>query len=912
MACHVRYVQVHETDKAIHVRINASQITRFEISTATRVLEVNSMKRPTFNDSQLPPRAPSRAEKWRAFAVQNRVVWLLILLGVLAYLPAWRAITVGGVPFRDDAVSLFWPWRSYTRDALWSGTLPLWNPFSQCGMPFLANIQTSVLYLPNALYWIFSYTTALLLDAIFHQILLMLGVYFLARSLRLDGLPLSRSSAFLAACGVGLGAAVASHITFGHTTWHAARAYIPWELWATLWLLRTGKTRYAVALALLFCAQFAAGYPPMSMLGLGLCAGLIVARSVSCFLQSRAMSSQTSSTRSNGFQQFALCFASRCAWPAGFAWKALGALILCAMLSAVFVLPMLEVSRLSVHGDKMPFEMVSVLSGRWPMMLRLMLPNYFGGNISQWSVIEIGAHEQAGFCGLILLVFALITPWMVRAPVARWLWALLPISLLLSLGDLTPLLRWLYDHFSLFQKLRVPARWIEVWALAVPLLAALTFETVLVRADAERRARLLRPLRTASMLIFAALLAGTVATMLTPDEVWFRRLQWAQPTVFPTLDAATIREAIADFRVTALLSCILGLLTVGLLTFLLMQRDETQPDDLSVSSSTRSSNNQTSSTRRSWFRFFTLPRVVIGLASAELLLTFWQMDASLPPASLQKSAQFGGALSRSYKSDQRWQTSVDYQQSNANIAHHIDSFAGYDAMMSSRYFEFARHVEKVSDWNAWLFFSGDATPLLRVSGTTYLLAAVPPKQISPRAVLVQKDGDESLWRYEKTWPRVYLSRRVERVAPNQQLARLTKLASNDFARQWQPSVVSPDFASRIGTELLTREDRVLDWSRTLNTMTTRTQTVESSFLVQSEAFAPGWRAWVNGRAAKVENANYLFRGVPVPAGRARTVLVYEPESFRVGLFFSLCALAALAALVMCGITKMSRKNPASP
>ena len=848
------------------------------------------MKRLTSANSQRPERA-FRADKWRAFAARNAAVLLVILCGVLAYVPAWRTVAEGGVPFRDDAVSLFWPWRTFTRDALWTGILPLWNPFSQCGMPFLGNIQTSVFYLPNMVYWIFSYTTALLLDAIFHQIVLMLGVYFLARSFRIDGLHLSRSSSFLAAFGVGLGAAVASHITFGHTTWHAARAYIPWELWATLWLLREGKSRYAVGLALLFCAQFAAGYPPMSMLGLGLCAGLIVARSVSYWLRSRAISNTTSSTRSGSFQRFAM----RCAWPTNFCFKAGGALFLCAMSSAIFVLPMLEVSRLSIHGDKMPFEMVTALSGRWPMMVRLMLPAYFGGNIGQWSVIETGAHEQAGFCGLSVLVFALIAPWLVREPATRWLWALLPISLWLSLGDSTPLYRWLYDHFSLIQKLRVPARWIEVWALVVPLLASFTFERVLVRAKVEDRARLFRPLRNVAMLIFSALLIGTVATMLTPDEVWFHRLQWAQPTVFPTLDAATIRETITDFRATSLFSCVIGLLTVGLLTFLLIQRD-----------SHRSSEPSETSTRsRSLFRFATLPRVVLGLALAELLLTFWQMDAALPRETLQKSAQLGGALRRSYRDNQRWQTSVDYLQSNANIAHRIDSFAGYDAMMSSRYFEFARRVEDVSDWNAWLFFSGDATPLLKVSATTHLLTVAPPKQISPRAVSTGRDGNWGLWRYEKTWPRVYLSRRVERVATHQQLARLTHLASSDFARQGQPCVVAPDFAGLVGTQPLDRQDRVLDWSRTLNTMTTQARAREPSFLVQAEAFAPGWRTWTNGRAAKVENANFLFRGVVVPAGQVRTVLVYEPESFRVGAFFSLCG---LAILVVCGTTKMTNRK----
>jgi hypothetical protein len=54
-------------------------------------------------------------------------------------------------------------------------------------------------------------------------------------------------------------------------------------------------------------------------------------------------------------------------------------------------------------------------------------------------------------------------------------------------------------------------------------------------------------------------------------------------------------------------------------------------------------------------------------------------------------------------------------------------------------------------------------------------------------------------------------------------------------------------------------------------------------LVVNEVFDPYWRAAVDGRAAPVLRANYLLRGVPVPAGRHRVALVYRPWPFLAAL-----------------------------
>ncbi|HQQ79432.1 MAG TPA: hypothetical protein PLB01_18940, partial [Thermoanaerobaculia bacterium] len=52
----------------------------------------------------------------------------------------------GLVPARGDLADFFWPMKAYTAARWAAGSLPLWNPLSGCGEPWLAQLQTGVLY----------------------------------------------------------------------------------------------------------------------------------------------------------------------------------------------------------------------------------------------------------------------------------------------------------------------------------------------------------------------------------------------------------------------------------------------------------------------------------------------------------------------------------------------------------------------------------------------------------------------------------------------------------------------------------------------------------------------------------------------------------------------------------------------
>jgi hypothetical protein len=75
-------------------------------------------------------------------------------------------------------------------------------------------------------------------------------------------------------------------------------------------------------------------------------------------------------------------------------------------------------------------------------------------------------------------------------------------------------------------------------------------------------------------------------------------------------------------------------------------------------------------------------------------------------------------------------------------------------------------------------------------------------------------------------------------------------------------------------------------------------TLAEAYLVLSEVYYPGWKAYVDGRAEPVLRANYAFRAVYLEPGYHEVRLVFEPLSWKVGLGVSI---ATWVGLVVWGL-----------
>ena len=82
--------------------------------------------------------------------------------------------------YRDYGV-IGYPVIFYHRECFWRGEWPLWNPNSNCGVPFLAQWGTMTLYPLSLIYLLFPLPWSLSYFCLGHVFLGGMGMFFLAR-----------------------------------------------------------------------------------------------------------------------------------------------------------------------------------------------------------------------------------------------------------------------------------------------------------------------------------------------------------------------------------------------------------------------------------------------------------------------------------------------------------------------------------------------------------------------------------------------------------------------------------------------------------------------------------------------------------------------------------------------------------
>src|SRR5207245_6385843 len=73
--------------------------------------------------------------------------------------------------------------------------------------------------------------------------------------------------------------------------------------------------------------------------------------------------------------------------------------------------------------------------------------------------------------------------------------------------------------------------------------------------------------------------------------------------------------------------------------------------------------------------------------------------------------------------------------------------------------------------------------------------------------------------------------------------------------------------------------------------------IRSGYLLQREAWYPGWRARVDGNDAPVLHADSLFRAVALTAGEHDVEIYFESSSFGRGALLSLAGVVVIIGLL---------------
>jgi hypothetical protein len=329
-----------------------------------------------------------------------------------------------------DMVSDFVSSRAYLAENLRHGHLPLWNPFTYAGQPFLGGFESAVLYPPNLLFLCLPLARALNFLMLLHLVILGWGMERWAGHRGLNPWAAVLAGFFV----MPLSGAVFPHIYAGHLPALCTMAWAPWiflGLEAWIW---QGNRRGLFLASAAICLQLLAGHVQY-----------LFFTAVAAGIQSLVVSMAEPAARRRAIPGVAVCYL------VGFA------------LGAAQLLPGLATE--GIRQQKLDYDFAAMFGFPPENFLTVIAPGFFGnlGTPVYWGRCYFWEMSLfIGTVGPLLIAIALCNNGRKRRGVIIDL-VIAGLLLVLALGIHTPVFDFLYRfgpgfaHFRGWSKFTFPA-----------------------------------------------------------------------------------------------------------------------------------------------------------------------------------------------------------------------------------------------------------------------------------------------------------------------------------------------------------------------------------------------------------------------------------------------------------------------
>lgn len=461
------------------------------VGRAAQVLSMQTKPFTQFGTGTCKP-APAATHEWLSGGQ------FALLLGILVFV-AFPQVLLGWESFVFRDFGLFgYPLAHFQRECFWQGHLPFWNPYSSCGVPFLAQWNTMSLYPVALIYLILPLSWSLSFFCLLHLFFAGLGMYGLAYRWTEDRLGASVAGLIFTFNGLSLNSLM----------WPSQMATFAWVPWVVLavekgWQEGGGKVIWA---GLAGATQMLCGGPETILFTWWMIAGLWV---VSLKAKACALPTDGSTPQHHLIVHYRFNTGLR-----------LGTIVLLALgLSAAQLFPFLDLVRHSQRGHN--FE-----DPRWPLPLRgwanFLVPMAFGspGEAGVWF-----EHDQfwtsSFYLGIGTVLFGVLAMWRKRE---RRVWFLIGANIgafILALGSQTVIYNWLRVLLPPLKGMTFPVKFIIIIAFAAPLLAGMGVARVKGRESSSADpGRPSRHCRGVTVIWTAALMILLITFILVWARVW--------------------------------------------------------------------------------------------------------------------------------------------------------------------------------------------------------------------------------------------------------------------------------------------------------------------------------------------------------------------------------------------------------
>ena len=410
------------------------------------------------------------ADAW--FTPGRFAIGLLLLLVV-----CFPQVLAGFETFFFRDYGLFgYPLAAWFKEAVQQGQWPLWNPYNDCGVPFLAQWNTLTLYPLSAFYLALPMPWSLSAFCLGHVFLAGMGGYFLARRWTGNNL----------AAAVGGVAFAWNGLTWSSLMWPnniAALGWMPWVVLAVEKAWREGGRGIALA-ALAGGMQMLAGAPEIILFTWVI---------TGCLWLADVLRERQQLVRAG----------MRMAW----------VVLLVAGLAAVQLLPFLDLLAHSQRDSGYSDSGWGMPASGWGNYL---VPLFHCFSAAHGVYVQ---HDQfwtsSYYTGVGIVTLALLAIWKQRNHRVLALSVLLGFGLLMAQGNNGFLYGGLRKIFPQLGLMRFPIKFVVLATFAMPFLAASGLAWMR-KADAKQPATVTRPLRILAMLLGALIAVILVFGWMQP------------------------------------------------------------------------------------------------------------------------------------------------------------------------------------------------------------------------------------------------------------------------------------------------------------------------------------------------------------------------------------------------------------
>ena len=761
-----------------------------------------------------------------------------------------------------DLGPYFIPPRFFWAESIRGLDFPLWNPFQFAGSPFFANPQHGMLYPLNMLLVFLPFDIAFNAIILLHFFLAGLFVYLFMRDWKV-----SPSGALLS----GLIFMLSGFLLSVHSLLSCLLSVI-WTPLVMLYFRRALvdlRPRNVILTALFLSISFFGG-------GVEIVYGNVLLLLLMVLLES------PSEEGSEKWLERPQRWRSRVNGMKALFW--VGLLFL--SLSAVQLIPFLELFFHSIRKDGIPYAEATIWSFAPKDGLLFFLPDVYGYFLDMKKYWVSQCWFKTLYTGGLPFILSLV--FFLSGKRRKCFLALLLVSIFLGLGRYNPLYPWLFQYVPFLSGIRYPAKFLYLFVLVLAITSGLGFQRLEEMAR-ERIGTGSNPLfislslLSALFLVFLILGHGEIASFLKErgiDDPNFNtlsvNLHHAKRFLFYLAVFFLLLRVGYETNWRPWVKALLLLFLVGDLFgnmgFYGMEKTE---DFFRKTPILERINGD-----RSVFRVFSTRKTIA-------------MDA---PLLIGNPSPFEVLKARHLPS--------------LHLLHRVHDLWGVDVIRLKRSDDLYRVFTEAP--------SITATNLIDLYGVKYVISVTPLDEspdferlyarlegLSGKEEDLLKANTVKLYRYGKAFPRAWL---VEKARVMEPKAMLSRMAEKGFdPRQevlLEESIPLGSISPR--EEGGEQEGRAELLSERNNRIELRVKTPRPAFLVLSDTYFPGWKALVDGKEHRVYQADYAFRAVVVPEGEHRVVFLYRPLSFMVGLVIS------LVSGVSCGLILWSKRSKGIP